>query len=261
VGEAMLAYVLADAILEKFGNDNWVEIKKRVMDYIEYTKTEYRCVILRYIYYIHDFIFIWRIKMSRFIYAFLFLMTLSFSYAQSEFKFPKGEYKQLVGKEFLDFRMIDERGKVVHLKDFIKKGKPVVIVFWAIGDAPGTFEFLPEFNKLYKKYKDKVNFLAVLLSRSTAKEVKEAKEEIPLDIPVYLAYREAIERYKIAKIDVPYIVLIKPDGVIKRIMIRPESYTRYEEPEQPLTSKKVRSEIIAESIEKLDSYIRELIGE
>jgi len=38
VGEAMLAYVLADAILEKFGNDNWVEIKKRVMDYIEYTK-------------------------------------------------------------------------------------------------------------------------------------------------------------------------------------------------------------------------------
>ena len=38
VGEAMLAYVLADAILEKFGNDNWVEIKERVMEYIEYTK-------------------------------------------------------------------------------------------------------------------------------------------------------------------------------------------------------------------------------
>ncbi len=199
--------------------------------------------------------------MLRFVYIFLFLMIFGFSYAQSEFKFPKGEYKQLAGKEFLDFRMIDERGKVVHLKDFIKKGKPVVIVFWAIGDAPGTFEFLPEFNKLYRKYKDKVNFLAVLLSRSTAKEVKEAKKEIPLDIPVYLAYREAIERYKIAKIDVPYIVLIKPDGVIERIMIRPESYTRYEEPKQPLTSKKVRSEIIAESIEKLDSYIRELLGE
>ncbi len=38
VGEAMLAYVLADAILEKFGNDNWVEIKDRVTEYIEYTK-------------------------------------------------------------------------------------------------------------------------------------------------------------------------------------------------------------------------------
>ncbi len=195
---------------------------------------------------------------------YVLLVVLSFfisSPAQSDFKFPKNEYKHLAGKEFLDFRMIDEKGKVVHLKDFVKKGKPVVIVFWAIGDAPGTFEFLPEFNKLYKKYKDKVIFMAVLLSRSTLEEVQEAKKEIPLDIPVYLAYREAIERYKIAKIDVPYIVLIKPNGEIKRIMIRPESYTRYEEPKQPLTEKRVRTEIIAESIEKLDRYIKELLEE
>ncbi len=33
VGEAMLAIVLADALLEKFGNDNWEEIKKRVEEY------------------------------------------------------------------------------------------------------------------------------------------------------------------------------------------------------------------------------------
>jgi len=33
VGEAMLAIVLADAVLEKFGNDNWIEIKKRVQEY------------------------------------------------------------------------------------------------------------------------------------------------------------------------------------------------------------------------------------
>ena len=38
VGEAMLAIVLADAVLEKFGNDNWNEIKKRVEEYREYTK-------------------------------------------------------------------------------------------------------------------------------------------------------------------------------------------------------------------------------
>ena len=38
VGEAMLAIVLADAILEKFGNDNWIEIKKRIQEYVEYTK-------------------------------------------------------------------------------------------------------------------------------------------------------------------------------------------------------------------------------
>ena len=38
VGEAMLAFVLADAIVEKFGNDNWLEIKERIEKYREYTK-------------------------------------------------------------------------------------------------------------------------------------------------------------------------------------------------------------------------------
>ncbi len=38
VGEAMLAIVLADAVLEKFGNDNWIEIKKCIQEYKKYTK-------------------------------------------------------------------------------------------------------------------------------------------------------------------------------------------------------------------------------
>lgn len=38
VGEAMLAFVLADAVLEKFGNDNWNEIKERIERYREYTR-------------------------------------------------------------------------------------------------------------------------------------------------------------------------------------------------------------------------------
>ncbi|WP_457640650.1 chorismate synthase [Persephonella sp.] len=38
VGEAMLAIVLADAVLEKFGNDNWIEIKNRVKEYRRYIK-------------------------------------------------------------------------------------------------------------------------------------------------------------------------------------------------------------------------------
>ncbi|NPA51774.1 MAG: chorismate synthase [Aquificae bacterium] len=39
VGEAMLAFVLADAVIEKFGNDNWIEIKRRVEEYRDYTKS------------------------------------------------------------------------------------------------------------------------------------------------------------------------------------------------------------------------------
>ncbi|WP_456401182.1 chorismate synthase [Persephonella sp.] len=38
VGESMLAFVLAQAVVEKFGNDNWEEIKKRINDYRKYVK-------------------------------------------------------------------------------------------------------------------------------------------------------------------------------------------------------------------------------
>ncbi len=38
VGEAMLAIVLAGAVLEKFGNDNWLEIKERIKEYKESIK-------------------------------------------------------------------------------------------------------------------------------------------------------------------------------------------------------------------------------
>ena len=38
VGEAMLAIVLTDALLEKFGSDNWIEIKKRIKEFREYTR-------------------------------------------------------------------------------------------------------------------------------------------------------------------------------------------------------------------------------
>ncbi|MFN3978579.1 chorismate synthase [Sulfurihydrogenibium azorense] len=39
VAESMLAFVLAREILQKFGNDNWIEIKKRIEEYREYVKS------------------------------------------------------------------------------------------------------------------------------------------------------------------------------------------------------------------------------
>jgi len=34
----MLAIVLAQAVLEKFGNDNWIDIKRRIEEYRAYTR-------------------------------------------------------------------------------------------------------------------------------------------------------------------------------------------------------------------------------
>lgn len=38
VAESMLAFVLARGILEKFGNDNWIQIKERIYSYRDYVK-------------------------------------------------------------------------------------------------------------------------------------------------------------------------------------------------------------------------------
>ncbi|NPA54382.1 MAG: TlpA family protein disulfide reductase, partial [Aquificae bacterium] len=127
-----------------------------------------------------------------------------------------------IGKEQINFHGIDETGKEVDMKS-ITQGKPAVIIFFAIGDKPGTFDFLPNMNKLYDKYKDKVQFVAVLLSRSDAEEVKELKEMLPLKIPVLLGYSDAIKGYEISKVDVPFIVIVDANGKVKHIVVRPES--------------------------------------
>lgn len=123
----------------------------------------------------------------------------------------------LTGKPFLDFYGKDESGKVLKLSDIAGKGKPVVVVFWAVGDID-TYKVLPKINPLYEKYKDKVLFVAPLLSRSNPKEVQEAKKTIPLKMPVWLAGTDAIKSYDIDKVDVPYIVFISKEGRIENIL-------------------------------------------
>ncbi|MCX7759804.1 MAG: TlpA family protein disulfide reductase [Hydrogenothermaceae bacterium] len=123
----------------------------------------------------------------------------------------------LVGEKFKDFYGKDESGKILKLSDIAGKGKPVVVVFWAIGDVD-TYKVLPQINSIYDKYKDKVVFVAPLLSKSDDKEVKEAKKMIPLKLPVWLAGTDSIKAYSIEKVDVPYIVFISKDGKVVNIM-------------------------------------------
>ncbi len=224
-------------------------------------------------------------KIKALLMAFLSIFTFSIAYEEGFF----------IGKDAPDFTMLDEscpylpseiyykkdgkwvkRCKEVKFSDILKKakkeGKPVLVIFWAVGDRPGTYYFLPEMNKLYDKYKDKVIFMAVLLSRSSGKEVQAAKKELPLKIPVYRAYSDAIRNYKIAKVDVPYLVFITPDGKIQRILLRPASVYKEMEDKKGIHMRedrtidekhrfKIRYDIIANSIKEIDSYLKKLINE
>ncbi len=136
--------------------------------------------------------------------------------------------QDLIGKNFIDFYGKDESGKVVKASQYLGKGKPAVIVYWAIGDVD-TYKVLPQINKLYKKYKDNVIFIAPLLSVSDEKEVKEAKKFIPLDIPVWLAGSDSIKAYSIEKVDVPYLVFIDKNGKIVDIMTTARDIKKVEE--------------------------------
>ena len=154
---------------------------------------------------------------KKFVSVVLFLVGLSFASPQD-----------LIGKKFVDFYGKDESGKVVKASDYVGKGKPAVIVYWAIGDVD-TYKVLPKINQLYKKYKDKVIFIAPLLSVSNPKEVKEAKKFIPIDIPVWLAGSDSIKGYSIEKVDVPYLVFIDKNGNIVDIMTTARDIKKIEE--------------------------------
>ena len=136
--------------------------------------------------------------------------------------------QNLINKNFIDFYGKDENGKIVKASQYLGKGKPAVIVYWAIGDVD-TYKVLPNINKLYHKYKNKVVFIAPLLSVSDEKEVKEAKKFIPLDIPVWLAGSDSIRAYSIEKVDVPYLVFVDKNGKIVDIMPTARDIKKIEE--------------------------------
>ena len=175
---------------------------------------------------------------------------------------PKeNKINQLIGKKYLDFYGMDEDGKETSISKIID-GKPAVIIFFAIGDKPGTFDFMPHMNELYDRYKSKVNFVAVLLSRSDREEVQELKRITPINIPVLRGYSDAIENYQISKVDVPYILFIDKNGVIKHIILRPESEMITEAPyiKHEDYKDKTQEERIESSIKEIEKYIIE-IGE
>lgn len=59
----------------------------------------------------------------------------------------------------LDFNVQNEQGKNTYLSDF-KDGKPIVLNFWSSQCGPCVAE-MPDFQKLYDDYKDKVHFVFV----------------------------------------------------------------------------------------------------
>lgn len=80
-----------------------------------------------------------------------------------------------------DVEVYDKDGNSIMLSSFYNK--PVVLNFWATWCGPCKSE-MPGFNRLYEKYKDKVNFVMLNVS-DDEKTVSDFLSENGYDFPVY----------------------------------------------------------------------------
>ena len=84
-----------------------------------------------------------------------------------------------------DFTVYDADGNAVSLSDFI--GKPTVVNFWASWCGPCQME-MPDFDEMYQKLGDEVNFFMVNMtdgSRETVEAAKKFIEDSGYSFPIY----------------------------------------------------------------------------
>ena len=112
-----------------------------------------------------------------------------------------------------DFAVVDQEGEEVSLSDF--SGKPVILNLWATWCNPCKME-MPEFEKMYEKYGEEIQFMMVNLSdnyRSSVQEAKQFVEEEGYTFPVYFDTKtEASEAYQVFSIPATYF--INEEGII-----------------------------------------------
>lgn len=106
-----------------------------------------------------------------------------------------------------DFTVTDIDGNEVNLSDF--KGKPVVLNFWASWCGPCKSE-MPEFDEVYQKYKDTVEFMIVNLTDGYQETVKTASAYIieqGYSFPVYYDTKsDAANTYYVYSIPTTYFI-------------------------------------------------------
>lgn len=126
------------------------------------------------------------------------------------------EYKQKtdVNKPFTDVTMQTLDGKTMKLSDYVAKGKPVLVDFWASWCAPCR-QSMPELIEIYNKYKGKFEIVGISLDENK-EDWENATNRLKLpwiqmsDLKGWKS--EAVMKYGIHAI--PHTILIDNNGII-----------------------------------------------
>ena len=119
---------------------------------------------------------------------------------------PPASSDTSAAKPASDFTVQDANGMQVKLSDF--SGKPVVLNFWATWCPPCQRE-LPAFDKMYKVYGDKVQFLMINVDGSGADplSIQESMASAGFSFPLYYDLKgSAASAYRISSIPMSYFI-------------------------------------------------------
>ena len=120
---------------------------------------------------------------------------------------------------FIDFEGTDAEGKSMKLSDYVGRGKPVLVDFWASWCGPCRAE-TPYVKAIHEKFGDKVIVLGVAISDEVKNHLA-AVNELGITWPQIIdSGAEAAEAYNIQAI--PFIILFAPDGTVYRQNLRGE---------------------------------------
>lgn len=119
-----------------------------------------------------------------------------------------------IGRPFVDLQMKNSKGEQAKLSDWAGRGKAVVVDFWASW-CPPCREEMPALIELYKKYRDRVDFVGVSLDASSDSWISAIGT---LNIPwgqlsdLKGWQSQAVDLYGIESI--PYLLLLDEEGRI-----------------------------------------------